>query len=184
MVRWLSLLLLACCLLPAAGAGATEIRGAGHLWQGDYRLVVRMDLAMNLPEVLEQALANGIGAEFLAEVRLHRKRSMFGERAVAEASRRVRIEYYALSRHYVVTDLDQERVELAATLGDGLDALARRLGRVVLDLDQATYRTDVPHVLAARVLVDLPTLPVPLQWDARLRGAHVTQIRWYRWPLS
>lgn len=183
-MRALTALLFLCWLLPAASAHAAEIRGADHFWQGEHRLVVRMDLAMNLPEILEQALANGIGAEFRAEVRLNRRRGVFGERTVAEASRRVRFEYYALSRHYVVTDVDGQRVELAATLGDGLDALARRLGRVALDLDPGAHRAGARYTLAARVLVDLPALPVPLQWDARLRGTYVTQIRWHRWPLS
>jgi hypothetical protein len=180
-LSWLLLLLLA--LLPMAVAAA-EIRQADHVWQDRDRLLARMELEMNMPEVLVDALANGVGVDFRSEVRLEYRRGVFGERTVAEAHRRVRLEYYALSRHYVVKDLDQQRVDLAPTLGDGLEMLARRLGRVVLEVPPETILPGVGYSLAARVMLDHSALPLPLQWDARLRGAYMTQMGWYRWSLE
>ncbi|WP_006746974.1 DUF4390 domain-containing protein [Thioalkalivibrio paradoxus] len=171
------------CLLPAAAA-ATEIRQADSVWQGEDRLLVRLYLDMELPEVLLEALENGIGIHFLSEVRLEYRRGLFGERPVAQASRRARLEYYALSRHYVITDGASRRVDLAPTLGDALEILARRLGRIALEVDPEELRPGAQHQFAARVQLDHGALPLPLQWETRLRGAYVTQPGWYRWSLD
>jgi hypothetical protein len=180
---WLHGLLALMLLLPSATMAA-DIRHADHIWQGADRLLVRLYLDMDLPDVLIDALANGVGVIFRTEVGLAYRRGMFGERTVAAVARDVRIEYYALSRHYVVTDLEREQMDLAPTLGDALEMLARRLGRVVLEVDPDTLRPGVTYTLAARVLLEHTALPLPLQWDARLRGAYVTQLGWYRWSLE
>lgn len=184
MRRWVGPALLLCLLLAPAAVFPSEIQRADHLWQDDDRLLARLDLAMDLPEVLVDALANGVGLDFRVEVRLERQHGVFTDRVVASTVRRVRLEYYALSRHYLVTDLDQRRVELAPTLGDGLEMLARRLGRVVLDVEPGTVVPGLGYSLAGRVLLDQAALPLPLQWDARLRGAYMTRLGWYRWPLE
>lgn len=170
-------------LLPPAMA-ANEIRHADHLWQGEDRLLVRVQMDLELPDVLRDALANGVGVDFVSEVRLEYRRGLLGERQVMAQARSVRLEYYALSRHYAVTDLQLQKIELAPTLGDALDILSRRLGRMVLDLDRASLRQGRDYTLATRILVDHAALPLPLQWDARLRGAYVTRLGWYRWPLD
>jgi len=176
--------LLALLLLLPSATMAAEIRNADHIWQDEHRLLVRVQLDMDLPEVLLDALANGVGVDFVSEVRLEYRRGIIGERTVMAQTRTVRLEYYALSRHYAVTDLQRQKIELAPTLGDALEVLARRLGRVVLDLDRASLRPGRDYTLATRVLVDHAALPLPLQWDARLRGAYVTRLGWYRWSLD
>lgn len=184
MRRWAGVALLLSLLVIPATVLPSEIQRGDHLWEDDDRLLARLDLEMNLPEVLIEALANGVGLDFRVEVRLERPRGVFTDRVVASAARRVRLEYYALSRHYLVTDLDQGRVELAPTLGDGLEMLARRLGRVVLEVEPGTMVPGLGYSLAGRVLLDQAALPLPLQWDARLRGAYMTRFGWYRWPLE
>ncbi|AGA32125.1 hypothetical protein TVNIR_0420 [Thioalkalivibrio nitratireducens DSM 14787] len=179
----LGLIVLWSCLLPGFTA-ATEIRQADSVWQGEDRLLVRLYLDMELPDVLLQALENGIGIHFLSEVNLEYRRGIFGERAVATASRRARLEYYALSRHYVITDRVSRRVDFAPTLGDALEILARRLGRIALEVGSAELRPGVDYQIAARVQLDHGALPLPLQWETRLRGAYVTQPGWYRWSLD
>lgn len=182
---WVLLAALWCLLLVwPASADAIEIRKADHLWQDEQRLLVRLHMDMDLPEVLLKALANGLGADFRTEVRLEYRRGIFGERIAAEGQQQVRLEYSALSRHYVVIDQGRQRLELAPTLGDALEVLARRLGRVIIELEPDTLRPDLQYSLATRVVLDHAALPLPLQWDARLRSASVQQLGWYRWPLE
>jgi hypothetical protein len=183
MRAWLQALLALMLLLPSATMAA-DIRHADHVWQDTDRLLVRLFLDMDVPDVLIDALANGVGAIFRTEASLSYRRGIFGERTLATATKGVRIEYYALSRHYIVTDLDREHMDLAPTLGDALEMLARRLGRVVLEVNADALRPGVAYTLAARVLLEHTALPLPLQWDARLRGAYVTQLGWYRWSLE
>jgi hypothetical protein len=176
--------LLAWMLLLPSVTMAAQIRHADHIWQDEGRLLVRVHMDMDLPEVLLDALANGVGVDFVSEVRLEYRRGIIGERTLTTHSTPVRLEYYALSRHYAVTDLQRQTIDLAPTLGDALEILARRLGRVVLDLDRASLRPGRNYTLATRVLVDHAALPLPLQWDARLRSAYVTRLGWYRWSLD
>ncbi|MFO8004471.1 DUF4390 domain-containing protein [Thioalkalivibrio sp.] len=175
--------LLALLLLPSATMAA-EIRHADHIWQDENHLLVRLYLDMSLPDVLVEALANGVVVNFRSEVRLGYARGILGERTLTAADKGVRLEYYALSRHYVVTDLELERMDLAPTLGDALEMLARRLGRVVLEMDPDALRPGLEYTLATRVQLDHSALPLPLQWDARLRGAYGTQLGWHRWSLQ
>lgn len=179
---WLRGVLSGILLLPSA-IMATEIRHADHIWQDDNRLLVRVYLDVDLPEVLVEALANGVGVTLRSEVRLEYARGILGERLVKEAEKSVQIRYYALSRHYMVTDPERQRIELVPTLGDALELLAKRLGRVVLEVDRDRLRSDLDYTLGARVKLNQTALPLPLQWDARLRGAYVSQLGWYRWPL-
>lgn len=182
MTGWFRALLAGFVLLPSA-LMATEIRHADHIWQDANRMLVRVYLDVDLPDVLIEALANGVAVTLRSEARLDYARGILGERMVAATERGVQIKYYALSRHYVVTDLDRQRIELAPTLGDALEVLAKRLGRVVLDVDRDRLRSDLDYTLGARVKLEHTALPLPLQWDARLRSAYVTQLGWYRWPL-
>jgi hypothetical protein len=175
--------LLVLLLLPSATMAA-QIRHADHIWQDEQRLLVRVHMDMDLPDVLLDALANGVGVDFVSEVRVEYRRGIIGERTVITQTRPVRLEYYALSRHFAVTDPQRQQIDLAPTLGDALEILARRLGRVVLDLDRGTLRAGRDYTLATRVLVDHAALPLPLQWDARLRGAYMTRLGWYRWSLD
>jgi hypothetical protein len=180
---WLFGLTVLMLLAPSASMAA-EIRHGDHIWQDENRLLVRLYLDMSLPDVLTDALANGVVVNFRSEVRLEYGRGILGERTLKSASKGVRLEYYALSRHYVVTDLERQQMDFAPTVGDALEMLARRLGRVVLEVDRGALRPGLEYTLASRVQLDHTALPLPLQWDARLRGAYGTQLGWYRWSLE
>ncbi len=181
--RWLAGLLVWMLLVPLVTM-ATEIRQADHVWQDHDRLLVRMYLDMELPGVVLDALENGVRVDFISEARLEYPRWLIGERILTAQTRSVRIEYYELSRHYVVTDHERQQTDLAPTLGDALEILARRLGRMVLEVDRDSLRPGRDYQLATRIQVDHSALPLPLQWDARLRSAYVTRLGWYRWSLD
>lgn len=172
-------------LAVATNAQSAEIRGASHDWTSDGNLRVQLDLDLTPPDVLLSALANGIAVQFRTEVRLLERRFLRGERVLAAVEQTVSLEYYALSRHYVVTDLKHDRVFLGPTLGDGLELLAKRLGRISMNLDPVPpLHNPQRYELNARVVLNYQALPVPLQWDARLRGAYLTQLGWHRWPFE
>ena len=175
--------LLALLALPAT-AHAVEIRGANHMWLDDATVLVRLDIDMRLPAVLEDALANGVTLEFEAEARLERGRRV-GRDTLARETRRVQLQYFALNRHYLVTAVTDERMDLKPTLGDALDAVARRLGRLRLDeLPEAARANSGEFDLAARLMLVYSALPLPLQLDAGLRGDLTTRQEWKRWSLD
>lgn len=185
---WRGPLAALCCLFAllalSAPAAAVEIRGANHLWLDDTTVLVRLDIDMRLPAVLEDALANGVTLEFEAETRLERGRRV-GRETLASETRRVQLQYFALNRHYLVTAVTDERMDLKPTLGDALDQVARRLGRLRLDgIPESARANPGEFDLAARLMLVYSALPLPLQLDAGLRGDLTTRQEWRRWSLD
>ncbi|WP_018873185.1 DUF4390 domain-containing protein [Thioalkalivibrio sp. ALJ16] len=178
-------LALLCLLLAWTGpASAVEVRGANHLWLDEHTLLVRLDIDMRLPAVLEDALANGVTLEFEADARLEHSRRV-GRDTLAAETRRVQLQYFALNRHYLVTTVADERMDLKPTLGDALELVARRLGRLRLTDVPPSVRTSPGELeLAARLVLVYSALPLPLQLDAGLRGDLTTRQEWLRWPLG
>ncbi|WP_018878609.1 DUF4390 domain-containing protein [Thioalkalivibrio sp. ALE28] len=175
--------LLALLALPVT-ASAVEIRAANHMWLDDATVLVRLDIDMRLPAVLEDALANGVTLEFEAQTRLERGRRV-GRDTLASETRRVQLQYFALNRHYLVTAVTDERMDLKPTLGDALDLVARRLGRLRLDeVPDAVRENPGEFDLAARLTLVYSALPLPLQLDAGLRGDLTTRQEWRRWSMD
>ncbi|WP_018874038.1 DUF4390 domain-containing protein [Thioalkalivibrio sp. ALJ1] len=165
-------------------AQAVEIRTANHMWLDDTTVLVRLGIDMRLPAVLEDALANGVTLEFETQARLERSGRM-GRDTLKTEARRVKLQYFALNRHYLVTAVTDERMDLQPTLGDALDQVARRLGRLRLDGVPESARDNPGELgLAAHLTLVYSALPLPLQLDAGLRGDLTTRQEWWRWPLD
>lgn len=178
---------LAAVLLIGLGsptASAMEVRAAQVLWLDEQELLLRLSVDLDIPDLLAEAMANGIGVYFRSEIRLFERRPFWGEQVWAQGERSLRLEYNALSRHYRLIDLDTLRVEFAPTLGDALELLAQRLGRIRLTIEAPEPAERRRHGIAARVRIDQTALPLPLQWDTRLRALYVAQLGWSRWPLE
>lgn len=170
--------------LGSPTAAAMEVRAAQALWLDEQQLLLRLSVDLDIPDLLTEAMANGIGVYFRSEIRLFERRPLWGEQVWAEGERSLRLEYNALSRHYRLMDLDSLRVDFAPTLGDALDLLAQHLGRIRLTLEAPGPAERSRHGIAARVRIDQTALPLPLQWDTRLRALYVAQLGWSRWPLE
>ena len=176
---WLLVLVLAPGVAPAL-----EIREASHLWLDDTTLLARLDLDMALPEVLVDALENGVTLGFRLEAQAEPDRMLPG-RPLVRAENRVQLRYYPLNRHYLVTSRDGERMELRPTLGDALEQSARRLGRIRLEnVPEGLREAPGDHRLNARLSLDYTALPLPLQLDAGLRGELTARQEWYGWSLD
>ncbi|MGM0552246.1 MAG: DUF4390 domain-containing protein [Pseudomonadota bacterium] len=163
---------------------AVEVRAASHLWLDDDTLLVRLDVNMDLPGVLADALINGVTLEFESEARLEEERWP-GREVMASETRRVQLQYFALNRHYLVTAVTDERMELKPTLGGALDVVARRLGRLPLSgLPDSVRAQPEDYRIAARLALVYSALPLPLQLDAGLRGELTARREWQRWPID
>ncbi len=168
----------------SGGVQAVEVRAASHLWLDDDTLLVRLDVNMDLPGVLADALINGVTLEFESEARLEQERWP-GREVMASEARRVQLQYFALNRHYLVTAVTDQRMELKPTLGDALDVVARRLGRLPLSgLPDSVRSQPEDYQIAARLALVYSALPLPLQLDAGLRGELTARREWQRWPLD
>ena len=180
---WSAAVVLLWLCLPGL-AGAVEIRGGDHVWLDGESVQLRLDLDMGLPPVLEDALANGVTLEFELEARVERARWL-GREEVHREARRVQLQYFALNRHYLVTAVADERMGLQPTLGDALELVAHRLGRLPLHgLPEDVRARPEQHAFAVRLTLVYSALPLPLQLDAGLRGDLTTRREWYRWPAD
>jgi hypothetical protein len=132
-------------------------------------LVLSATVRFELPAAIEEALLKGIAMTFVAEAQVYRDRWYWYDKAVASASRSVRLAYQPLTRRWRISvssgagefssgaSLSQnfERLEDAMTV-------VRRISRwkiaEISDLD-----ADSRHNIEFRYRLDISQLPRPMQ---------------------
>ena len=145
--------------------------------------VVRIDadIDYNLTPELRDALHNGVDLVIEMELRVQRQRGWWFDEDVAALSQRYLLGYYALSRLYVIQNLNTGVQSTYPSLGSALYALG-----VVRDfplIDAALLKSGERYEagLQARLAVD--QLPLPLRVRAYVSDGWRPESDWYRWSL-
>ena len=160
-------------------AGFDVIEASTRLGDGVYRLNAQIEYSFSEPAL--DALQNGVPLtiELLMEVR--RRRSWVWDETVYSLVQRFRLEYHALSRQYLVHNLNSgERRNFSTRL-----AALRFMGRIheFPLLDRSLLAPDRRYEGALRVQLALDTLPTPLRLFAYLSEDWQLTSEWYTWPL-
>ena len=160
-------------------AGFDVIEASTRLGDGVYRLNAQIEYSFSEPAL--DALQNGVPLtiELLMEVR--RRRSWVWDETVYSLVQRFRLEYHALSRQYLVHNLNSgERRNFSTRL-----AALRFMGRIheFPLLDRSLLAPDRRYEGALRAQLALDTLPTPLRLFAYLSEDWQLASEWYTWPL-
>ena len=160
-------------------AGFDVIEASTRLGDGVYRLNAQIEYSFSEPAL--DALQNGVPLtiELLMEVR--RRRSWVWDETVYSLVQRFRLEYHALSRQYLVHNLNSgERRNFSTRL-----AALRFMGRIheFPMLDRSLLAPDQRYEGALRARLALDTLPTPLRLFAYLSEDWQLASEWYTWPL-
>lgn len=160
-------------------AGFDVIEASTRLGDGVYRLNAQIEYSFSEPAL--DALQNGVPLtiELLMEVR--RRRSWVWDETVYSLVQRFRLEYHALSRQYLVHNLNSgERRNFSTRL-----AALRFMGRIheFPLLDRSLLAPDRRYEGALRAQLALDTLPTPLRLFAYLSEDWQLTSEWYTWPL-
>lgn len=160
-------------------AGFDVIEASTRLGDGVYRLNAQIEYSFSEPAL--DALQNGVPLtiELLMEVR--RRRSWVWDETVYSLVQRFRLEYHALSRQYLVHNLNSGERRNFSTR----PAALRFMGQIheFPMLDRSLLAPDQRYEGALRARLALDTLPTPLRLFAYLSEDWQLASEWYTWPL-
>lgn len=157
------------------GNGIAELR----VQRSESGLYLTAHWSLVLPQVVENALLQGIAMHFVVEAQVRRPRWFWSDRIVAQAVRHLRLSYQPLTRRWrlVQSSTAQEDASgLGMALGQGFDGLEEALGALqraagwkIADADHLDPAE--AYLVELQVRLDTSQLPRPLQFGAVGRPA-------------
>ncbi|MEE4377266.1 MAG: DUF4390 domain-containing protein [Candidatus Competibacteraceae bacterium] len=144
-----------------------------------YRLYAQLDYQLSQAPL--EALQNGVPLTFSQQVELIRKREWLWDEVLTTRIQRFTLAYHALSRQYVVTDLDREVSKSFPDATAAFDFLGN-IDNLPLVNSKVLNAQEIYYV-RLRTTLDLEKLPVPLLLVAYLSDDWYLSGEWYTWPL-
>jgi hypothetical protein len=180
--NWFCITALLLGLLAAAGvraAGFEVISAATQLENGVYRLDARLEYHFSRAAL--DALQNGVPLTVKVEMEVRRRRPWLWDETIYTLVQRWRLEYHALSRQYLVTNLNSGERRGFPSRIIALQAMGRIKDFPLLD--QTLLASDERYEGALRARLDLDALPAPLRLFAYLSEDWRLASEWYTWSL-
>jgi len=180
--RTAGLLALLWGLLGTAGAWAAgfEVISASTKLEGDvYRLNARIEY--HFSNAALEALQNGVPLTVELEMEVRRRRPWLWDETVYALTQRFRLEYHALSRQYLVNNLNSGERRGFPNRTAALQFMGRIADFPLLDRGLLAQGERYEGALRARL--DIETLPAPLRLFAYLSDDWRLASEWYTWPL-
>jgi len=168
---------------PAAADGEFAVReGTLEERDGVFYLDARLDY--RLSDAAREALENGVPLVVAQEVQVTRQQlwGWWWDAVVAELTRRHRLQYHALSRRYVLTDLNTGDSRSFRTLRALLPDLGRIDALPVIDADR--LQAGERYHVRLRTRLDVEALPRPLRTVAYIASAWELESAWRSWELA
>jgi hypothetical protein len=163
----------------AWAAGFKVLNASTRLEQGVYLLDARLVYRFNQGPL--DALQNGVPLTIELELQVFRGREWLWDEAVARLRQRYRLEYHALSRQYVVANLNSGELNSFPDLAAATDFCGRIHDFPLLDA--SLLRAGASYYGRLRASLDLQALPVPLQAIAYLSADWWLVSEWHTWRL-
>ena len=164
---------------PALAADFRVVDAGTHLEKGVYLLSARLKL--HFPDGPLEALQNGVSLTVDLDIQVFRQREWLWDEIAAQLQQRFRLEYHALSRQYVISNLNSGEIKSFSELKLAIDFLSR-IERFPL-LDASLLPPGGSYLVRLRATLDIEALPVPLQLVAYLSPEWRISSEWYTWPL-
>lgn len=175
--------LFAASFAPVAHADSSTFR---ILSAHTYRLysVYYLDAKAQIPldGTLRNALTNGVSVVIAYDIQIIHPRGWWFDDTVATLTQSYRLRYHALSRRFLVDNLNTGISRSFSRLNEALRSIAD-LNRLPL-LDQTLLAKRRHYVVDVRVRVDSGDYPLPLRVRAFLDGAWRPSSDWFRCPLK
>jgi hypothetical protein len=169
-----------CPQAHAQAPGFRILKADTQLLDGVYRLNAEIDY--NLSPPVREALLNGIALVFEVQIEVLRGRSYWWDASVAELNQSHRLTYHALSRQFVVENLN---TGLQQTFSD-LPSALRHQGtlRQLPLIDAALLNENRSYTANLQARLAINELPLPIRVNAYLSRAWRLSTRWHTWALS
>ncbi len=159
-----------------AGSVQAQLQGGVELTQlhverTEEGLLLSTAVRIELPGVIEDALAKGIPMFFVAEASLYRNRWYWYDKRVSSAARHFRLSYQPLTRRWRLQVSQQAIGQSGLALGQSFDtreealAAVQRISRWRI-ADPSEFDPEADHNLDFRFRLDVSQLPRPFQIGA------------------
>ncbi|MCP4409577.1 MAG: DUF4390 domain-containing protein [Gammaproteobacteria bacterium] len=142
---------------------------------GVYLLKADVDYVLSDP--VKEALLNGVSLVFFLEIEVLEYYDWWWNWQIANLEQRYRLEYHALSRQYVVENLNTGVQESYSRL----NSVLHHLGRII-DLpliDSTLLDSSKNHIFQLKVSLDVDELPLPLRVRAYIFSDWELGTDWY-----
>lgn len=180
--RWVyaAVLLLGLSGSPPAWATGFKILDASTTLTNDvYQLNAQIEYTFS--QAALEALENGVPLTIELEMEVRRKREWMWDETIFSLAQRFQLSYHALSRQYLVTNLNSGERHGFPTLRSA----SKFMGKIkdFPFLDQALLPPGKDFIGAFRAYLDLDTLPPPLRLFAYVSEDWDLKSQWYTWSL-
>ncbi len=166
-------------LLPVRAAEFQIIDAATRLENGVYLLDA--DIRYPLSAAAREALASSVPLTFVLRMQVRRERRWLWDVTIATLEQRFRLQYHALARQYVVTNLNNDALQSFPTLDAATEFMGQIRGFPLLDL--SLLEPGQRYQAWLRAELDINALPAPLRPMAYLSGDWRLSSEWVSWPL-
>jgi hypothetical protein len=183
----LQLLLAALVLLVSIGPGISHADDPGeflvddaHAWTEAGLQRLDAQFTIRLSSGAREALENGLPLVLELQVQLVKTHKWFWDSVDVDLTQRRQLQYHALSRSYLVKNLN------TGTQGNyrGLEDALRAAGTIQnLVLTTAPLQAGRRYLIRIRGSLDIESLPTPVRLLAYVSSAWDMQSDWYTWPL-
>lgn len=181
-LRCLTVMLCALGMTSQAAARA-EAFHISHLNVAKFGNELRLDarISYRLNETVVEALRNGIPMQFQQEVQVQILRKWLWNRTVSSVRQTHALKYHALSKQYILEDLNRAVTEVFPDL----DSALMRQGRIhAMYIGEAdSLNRERPHVVQLRSRLLVAKLPLPLRMESYFSSEWRLDSGWYEWPL-
>ena len=169
-------------LFPASafGTGFSIIRADTQLRDEVYYLDA--ELSLRLSGAVIEALESGVPITVAMQIEVVNPRAWWWDETVYALSQRYRLKFHALTRQYVLTNLNSGVQTTHPTRVAAVLALASITELPILD--RSALRVGVAYQARLRVRLSAETLPSPLRVWAYLSSDWDLVSDWYQWPLQ
>ena len=165
--------------VTALAADFRVIEASTELEKGVYLLNARLKL--RFPDGPLEALQNGVPLTVNLDIQVFRQREWLWDEIAAQLQQRFRLEYHALSRQYVISNLNSGELKSFTDLKVAIEFLSQ-IERFPL-LDASLLSPSSSYQVRLRASLDIEVLPAPLQLVAYLSPEWRISSEWYTWPL-
>lgn len=167
--------------IAMAQAGSTAVRsGSSELVDGIYRVDARLQYVLS-DEALD-ALDSGVPINIEIQMQVILDRRFWLDDVTAELSLNYQLLYNALSRRFVVRNMNTGEQDSYATLYSALNNLGRIDSLPVIDA--ALLESDKRYRIRLRTVVDVKDFPAALRLIAFWRDDWRLTSDWFEWQLA
>lgn len=184
-LRWLLGWCLALPILLAGFVGpvfasTAKVVGA-HAEIREGVLYLDVDFKLSLDKEMIDAMQNAIPLNLSVQAVIEQPRDWWMGKTIAEDERRYQLEYHALSKTWLITDVLEHEARSFSSLKGALRALQRIRAWPIASAHKLKHSGHL--VGRVRMSLDVNKLPLPLRFPALFDSRWALDSNWYLWSV-